>query len=122
MARNTKQYATDKELDQYINGTSINYIDETKKKMMSTSTNGIECLPYQFMESVDRRVINTDGIGRKYADKIYHFIAPKITGDNESKSCFDFRKIKNIDKCINFKIKHIEKYGEDILLTYYPEK
>ncbi len=62
------------------------------------------------------------GRALKYADKIYHFIAPKITGDNESKSCFDFRKINNIDKCINFKIKHIEKYGEDILLTYYPEK
>ena len=54
----------------------------------------------------------------KYADKIYHFIAPKITGDNSSLSCFDFRKITDINECENFKIKSVEQFGKDILLIY----
>ena len=56
----------------------------------------------------------------KYADKIYHFIAPKITGDNSSKSCFDFQKITDISQCLNFRIDGIQTFNQDILLTYYP--
>ncbi len=56
----------------------------------------------------------------KYTDKIYHFIAPKITGDNTSKSCFNYRKIDNINECMNFKISEIKKFPPDILLTCYP--
>ena len=56
----------------------------------------------------------------KYADKIYHFIAPKITGDNSSKSCFDFQKITDISQCLNFRIDGIQTFNPDILLTYYP--
>ena len=37
-----------------------------------------------------------NGSALKYADKIYHFIAPKITGDNSSLSCFNFQKINDI--------------------------
>ena len=60
------------------------------------------------------------GRALKYTDKIYHFIAPKITGDNNSFSCFDFQTIDNIDECLNFKIDNVEFFGPDILLTYYP--
>lgn len=56
----------------------------------------------------------------KYADKIYHFIAPKITGDNSSLSCFDFRRIDNINDSFNFKITQTDTFEPDILLTYYP--
>lgn len=56
----------------------------------------------------------------KYSDKIYHFIAPKITGDNSSLSCFDFRKINDINESFNFQITQSEMFGPDILLTYYP--
>ena len=56
----------------------------------------------------------------KYTDKIYHFIAPKITGDNSSLSCFDFRKIDSINDSFNFKIAQIGTFEPDILLTYYP--
>ncbi len=56
----------------------------------------------------------------KYADKIYHFIAPKITGDNSSKSCFDFQKITDISQCLNFRIDGIQTFNPDVLLTYYP--
>lgn len=34
-----------------------------------------------------------NGSALKYTDKIYQFIAPKITGDNSSLSCFNFQKL-----------------------------
>lgn len=55
----------------------------------------------------------------KYADKIYHFIAPKITGDNSSLSCFDFQQIDDINKSLNFKFSDIKSFEPDILVTYY---
>jgi len=57
----------------------------------------------------------------QYTDKIYHFIAPKITGDSSAKSCFDFQKITDINESLNFEINSIETFGPDILLTYYPQ-
>lgn len=54
----------------------------------------------------------------KYADKIYHFIAPKITGDNSSLSCFDFQQIDDINKSLNFKFLDIKSFEPDILVTY----
>lgn len=61
------------------------------------------------------------GSALKYTDKIYHFIAPKITGDNSGKSCFDYRTINDINDSMNFKIDSIETFKPDILLTYYPK-
>lgn len=55
----------------------------------------------------------------KYADKIYHFIAPKITGDNSSLSCFDFQQIDDINKSLNFKFLDIKSFEPDILIMYY---
>lgn len=61
-----------------------------------------------------------NGSALKYTDKIYHFIAPKITGDNSSLSCFNFQKINEINNSLNFEIESIEHFEPDILLTYYP--
>lgn len=61
-----------------------------------------------------------NGSALKYADKIYHFIAPKITGDNSSLSCFNFQKINDINNSLNLEIESIEHFEPDILLTYYP--
>lgn len=61
------------------------------------------------------------GSALKYTDKIYHFIAPKITGDNNGKSCFDYRTINDINDSMNFKIDSMETFEPDILLTYYPK-
>ncbi len=61
-----------------------------------------------------------NGEALKFADKIYHFIAPKITGDNSGKSCFDYRHIENINDSLKFKIDSVENFNPDILLTYYP--
>ena len=61
-----------------------------------------------------------NGRALKYVDKIYHFIAPKITGDNNSKSCFDYRNITEISECKEFELSEINHFNKDILLTYYP--
>ena len=60
-----------------------------------------------------------NGRALKYTDKIYQFIAPKITGDNNSKSCFDYREIKEISECEEFKFAGAKMFDKDILLTYY---
>lgn len=63
-----------------------------------------------------------NGSALQYADKIYHFIAPKILGDNNGRSCFDFRTADNINIADKFHIENIEHFEPDILLTYYPLK
>ena len=61
-----------------------------------------------------------NGSALEYADKIYHFIAPKILGDNDGLSCFDFRKADDINISDKFKIDSVNLFGPDLLLTYYP--
>ncbi len=53
-----------------------------------------------------------------YADKIYHFIAPKILSDNNGKSCFDGKEIKRIADCKYFEIEKTQIFSPDILVTY----
>ena len=53
-----------------------------------------------------------------YADKIYHFMAPKILGDNNGKSCFDGTFVEKISQCAKFKIESAEILSPDIILTY----
>ena len=60
-----KNYVSYEEFNQYINT-----INETKiDSILTTSLHGIFGMPYQFMESVDRRMPDTS-LGRKYAEKI----------------------------------------------------
>lgn len=70
MASSLVNYLSDEQLKAYIAGNDDSDIDQTVSKIMTTRTNGIEGLPYQFMESVDRRVFNT-GVGRKYGERIF---------------------------------------------------
>ena len=53
-----------------------------------------------------------------YVDKLYHFIAPKILGDNNGKSCFYGKHIEKISQCVNFKIESYTIFPPDILITY----
>ena len=57
-----------------------------------------------------------------YADKIYHFIAPKILADNSGKSAFDGKQQPLIANAVNFQFDEIKNFPPDILLTYYPIK
>lgn len=61
-----------------------------------------------------------NGEAINFADKIYHFIAPKLTCDNSSLSCFDSKKIVSISESKNFLFSDIKMFEPDILLTYYP--
>ncbi len=55
-----------------------------------------------------------------YADKIYQFIAPKITNDNSSKSAFDGDTNSLISQAKGFKLVDMKKLNPDVLLTYKP--
>ena len=53
-----------------------------------------------------------------YIDKLYHFIAPKILGDNSGKSCFDGNKIDKISNCNNLIFENSINFPPDILVIY----
>ena len=53
-----------------------------------------------------------------YIDKLYHFIAPKILGDNSGKSCFNGNTIDKITNCTNLKYENSQIFAPDILITY----
>lgn len=63
------------DLKNYLNGTfntqNQDVIDRRVSQILTTATNGIEALPYQFMPSVDRRLSNEINVGRKYSEKIF---------------------------------------------------
>ena len=56
-----------------------------------------------------------------FADKIYHFIAPKILADKKGKSCFEGFDKEKIDQCYNFVIEKTEILSPDILNIYTKE-
>lgn len=53
-----------------------------------------------------------------HADKLYHFIAPKILGDNNGKSCFYGKSVEKISDCTNLEFESFASYPPDILITY----
>lgn len=53
-----------------------------------------------------------------YLDKLYHFIAPKILGDNSGKSCFYGANIERISDCTNLKFEECIPYSPDVLIIY----
>ncbi len=53
-----------------------------------------------------------------YADKFFHFVAPKILGDNSGKSCFMGETVDKISDCTDLKFESFEICEPDILLTY----
>ena len=66
-----KNYKNIQNLNSYLLGDGVpSGIDQTVANMVSTGINGIEGIPYQFTDTVDRRVKNTT-VGRKYAEKIF---------------------------------------------------
>jgi len=64
-------YLNDSEFVELVmNEDTVAADNATIRRIMSTKTNGIEGLPYQFPASVDRRLTGTN-VGRKYAEKIF---------------------------------------------------
>ncbi len=62
--------------------------------------------------------LNGEIISQNLADKIYHFIAPKILGDKNGINAFYGRNIQKISNTINYKIIDIADFSPDLLLTY----
>lgn len=61
-------YITAEQLSSLSKGESTDEDDKNAKKLLK-NIGGIEGMPYQFMESVDKRISGTP-VGRKYAEKI----------------------------------------------------
>lgn len=53
-----------------------------------------------------------------YVDRLYHFVAPKILGDNNGKSCFYGKDVEKISNCTNLKFDSVEFFSPDILVNY----
>ncbi len=53
-----------------------------------------------------------------HINKLYHFIAPKILGDNNGKSCFYGNVIEKISECTELKFEQFQSYPPDVLITY----
>lgn len=53
-----------------------------------------------------------------YADRLYHFIAPKILGDNSGKSCFWGKSAEKISECTQLQYESSKNFAPDILINY----
>ena len=53
-----------------------------------------------------------------YVDRLYHFVAPKILGDNNGKSCFYGKEVEKISNCTNLNFESVELFPPDILVNY----
>jgi len=62
--------------------------------------------------------INSSFVKNNLADKLYHFIAPKILGDNQAISCFSGFDVNDINNCLETTIKDIQKLDVDVIIIY----
>lgn len=111
-------------------------LDESRIAMLPRHLTPIKCktynnklfLPYLFSELYKLNIksilveaggkLNGEIISQDLADKIYHFIAPKVLGDNEGINAFSGRNIQEISNTINFEFISITDFKPDILVTY----
>lgn len=62
--------------------------------------------------------VNGEIVSEGLADKIYHFIAPKILGDIQGINAFYGRNINEIKNTLDYKIQSVQNLKPDILLVY----
>lgn len=78
-------------------------------------------------EGVNSILIEAGGIlcagflNENLVDKIYQFIAPKITGDKSAVNFIEGFNISDINECRKFKFTTLKNLNPDIMLEYYPE-
>lgn len=63
-------YLIDQQVSQFLRVVAANKDDAKVNGMITGGMRAVEGLPYQFMDTVDRRISGTS-IGRKYGEKIY---------------------------------------------------
>lgn len=62
--------------------------------------------------------LNGSFLAENLIDKVYHFIAPKIIGDNAAMSCFDGMAVLDIEDAQKFSQPNLQIFSPDLLLTY----
>lgn len=65
--------------------------------------------------------LNGELISQKLVDKVYHFMAPKVLGDEKGLNAFSGRDIKEISNALNFRFVGIADFNPDILVIYVPD-
>lgn len=66
--------------------------------------------------------LNGELISLNLADKIYHFMAPKILADKNAINAFEGRNVENISNSIELEIQDITQFSPDFLVTYAIKK
>lgn len=123
----------------YKNGHIIIAIDENKNIENRSIPNNVEFLKCKvsnnnidlkdllsklFEKKITSIFVESGGtlsgsfIKENLVDTLYQFIAPKITNDNNSKSCFNGDNINLIAECKEYKVKAIKKIENDIFIEY----
>ncbi len=62
--------------------------------------------------------LNGELVSLELADKIYHFVAPKILADNDGVSAFEGRNINKISDTLNYELKTVKQFLPDFLAIY----
>lgn len=85
-------------------------------------------LDFLYKEGIRNVLVETGGtlngafIKKNLCDKLYHFIAPKIIGDNKARSCFDGQNVFDINNAKVLSIKETKFINPDFLLIAFFEK
>ena len=85
-------------------------------------------LDFLYKEGIRNVLVEAGGtlngafIKENLCDKLYHFIAPKIIGDNKARSCFDGQNVFNINSAKVLSIKETKFINPDFLLIAFFEK
>jgi len=96
-------------------------------KVIKFSGNLDELMEKLYEENIKSVLVESGGtfngalLKAGYVDKIYHFIAPKILGNNDGISCYNGLETTNINNAINFHIEDVKNFSPDIMLELYPQ-
>ncbi|MCR4881078.1 MAG: bifunctional diaminohydroxyphosphoribosylaminopyrimidine deaminase/5-amino-6-(5-phosphoribosylamino)uracil reductase RibD [bacterium] len=86
-----------------------------------------EMMPFLYDNGIKSLLVEAGGtfcgalVAAGFADKIYHFIAPKILGNDKSISWVSGLNVKNINEAVNFKIIDIVRFAPDLMLELEPQ-
>lgn len=62
--------------------------------------------------------LNSELISLGLADKIYHFVAPKIIADKNAINAFEGREVNKISDTVDFQLESVKKISPDFLAVY----
>ncbi len=113
--------------DESLNSKILNQVQNDKILFIPTPTKNekldikyiLDCLyEFKIMSILIEAGGEINASFMPHVDKLYHFIAPKILGDNFGKSCFNGSQVEKISNCLNLKFESSQIFEPDILITY----